>query len=78
MNAGYSCRARPGTRRQQFYDRLADPNNGLYELVLSHRSDPWWPVRGWDSVFRPPCENTVTNLSKISPEIRVYKRIAPS
>jgi len=77
VNAAYSCRARPGTARQRFYDRLADPDNGLYRLVLSHRATPWWPVHGPDAVFRAPCENDATNLSKINPEIRIYRRSAP-
>jgi hypothetical protein len=75
INAAYSCRARPGTARRHFYERLADPDNGLYQLVLSHRANPWWPVRGPDAVFRAPCENDVTNLSKINPEIRIYRKV---
>jgi hypothetical protein len=74
VNAAYSCRARPGTARREFYDRLNDPENGLYTLVLEQRSDPWWPVRGPDAVFRARCENDLTNLSKINPEIRIYRR----
>jgi hypothetical protein len=78
INVPYSCRAQPGTRRADFYDHLNDPDNGVYELVLASRSDPLWPVRGADAVFGAACENDVSNLSKISPEIRVYRRIAPS
>jgi hypothetical protein len=78
VNQGYSCRARPGTIRRRFYDRLDDPSNGLYELALSHRPDPWWPVDGPDAVFRSSCENNETNLSRINPEIRVYRLVASS
>jgi hypothetical protein len=78
VNAAYSCRARSGTTRREFYDRLNDPENGMFTLVLQYRSDPWWPVRGPDAVFRARCENDLTNLSKINPEVRIYRRIATS
>jgi hypothetical protein len=78
VNVPYSCRARPGSSRLAFYERLGDPANGLYELALAHRADPWWPTRGPDAVFRAACENSMTSLSRINPEIRVYRRVAPS
>jgi hypothetical protein len=74
INVGFSCRARPGSPQHEFYGRLNDPANGLYRQALSHRADPWWPVRGPDSVSRASCENGVTNLGKINPEIRVFLR----
>ena len=78
MNEQFACWARPGAdgaAAADFYARLTDPANGVYELILAHRTTPGWAFLGPDSVFQAACENEFTNLGKINPGIRVFRRI---
>ena len=78
MNVQFACWVRPGSDGAEvtdFYARLNDPGNGLYEQILTHRTTPGWTFLGPDSVFQAACENEYTNLGKINPEIRVFRRI---
>ena len=74
INVPFSCRAQPGTEAHDFYTRLSDPSNQSYTMALSYRSEPWWPVIGPDSVFRSQCEHPFSNLAKVNPEIRIFRR----
>ena len=74
-NVLYSCRAQPGTEARDLYTWLNDPANRSYTVALSYRAEPWWPVIGPDSVFRSQCEHPFSNLGKVNPEIRVFRRI---
>lgn len=73
-NVLFSCRALPGTDAHAFYTWLNDPANPRYTVALSYRAEPQWPVIGPDSIFRSSCEHPFSNLGKVNPEIRVYRR----
>ena len=61
---------------RNFYARLNDPNNGQYEQILTHRTTPWWAFVAPEWVFWPMHAGGTfyTNLAKINPEIRVFRR----
>ena len=75
VNRTFSCRARPNTPEADFYVRLRDGDSG-YHLLLTHRSEPRWPVLSPGRVWRNACEDPFTSLSKINPEIAVYGAVA--
>ena len=79
INVQFACRARPGPEggeARDFYARLNDRDNGLYEQVLAYRTNPGRAFLGPDSVFQSDCENYFTNLAKINPEIRIFRRVS--
>ena len=79
INVQFACRARPGPEgreAREFYARLNDRDNGLYEQVLAYRTRPGPAFLGPDSVFQSDCENYFTNLAKINPEIRIFRRVS--
>ena len=75
INEQVASRARSNPDAQEaldFYTRLNDPGNGLYEPILTYRSPLGWAFLG--SVFQTTDEEGVTNLAKINPGIRVFRR----
>ena len=79
MNVQFACRERPGERgaeARDFYARLNDRDNGLYEQILTYRATPGRGFLGPDWVYQSDCENEFTNLAKINPEIRIFRRVS--
>ena len=73
-----SIRSLESAEDASFYRQLHDPTNGLYEQVLMYRTTPWWASLTPEWVFWSP-HDVYSNLAKINPEIRVYRRLsAPS
>lgn len=73
VNADYAARAED-PRARELYLRLASGQAG-YELALSERTAIEWPFR-LDEYVRRRGDALPTNLDKINPEIRVYRRRA--
>ena len=72
VNADYARRADPGTGERQLYDAL-DSGSAGYALEFSHRRRPPSVLRDEDWSPERPLP-ILTNLDKIDPEIRVYRR----
>ena len=73
-----SIRSLGSAEDASFYRQLHNPTNGLYEQVLMYRTTPWWASWTPEWVFWSP-HDEYSNLAKINPEIRVYRRLsAPS
>jgi len=73
VNVDYAARAED-PRARELYAKLASGEAG-YELALSERTRLDWPFR-LDEYVRSRGDALPTNLDKINPEIRVYRRVA--
>ena len=71
VNADYAARAED-PRARELYARLASGETG-YELVLAERARLAWPFR-IDEYVRARGDSLPSNLDKLNPEIRVYRR----
>lgn len=71
VNADYAARAED-PRARDLYARLASGAAG-YELVLAERTRLNWPFR-LDEYVRARGDALPSNLDKLNPEIRVYRR----
>lgn len=71
VNADYAARAED-PRARELYAQLASGEAG-YELALSERTAIEWPFR-LDEYVRRRGDALPTNLDKLNPEIRVYRR----
>lgn len=71
VNADYAARAED-PRARELYAKLASGEAG-YELALSARTPLDWPFQ-LDEYVRRRGDALPTNLDKINPEIRVYRR----
>jgi 4-amino-4-deoxy-L-arabinose transferase-like glycosyltransferase len=74
VNADYARRADPGTGERQLYDAL-DSGAAGYVLALSHRGRPRFSLLREDEWSPERPLPILTNLDKIGPEIRVYRRV---
>jgi 4-amino-4-deoxy-L-arabinose transferase-like glycosyltransferase len=74
VNADYARRADPGTGERQLYDALEGGSAG-YTLDFSHRSRPRFSLLREDEWSAERALPILTNLDKIGPEIRVYRRL---
>ncbi|MGE0456009.1 MAG: ArnT family glycosyltransferase [Vicinamibacteria bacterium] len=73
INADYARRVEDA-RARELYEGLASGKLG-YEPAFSRRSEIPWPFR-LDEWLRERAESIPTNLDKLNPEIRVYRRAA--
>lgn len=71
VNTDYAARAED-PRARELYAQLASGEAG-YELALSERTRLEWPFR-LDEYVRRRGDALPTNLDKLNPEIRVYRR----
>jgi len=53
-------------------DFLRSPNSAYWRVARFHARMPFWAVLTWESDFSSDRESTLTNISKINPEIVVY------
>lgn len=58
---------------REFYTRLETGASG-YTLVLQYRTDVKWLLLNRDSIFSNGRKEIFTNLDKINPEIKVFKK----
>jgi 4-amino-4-deoxy-L-arabinose transferase-like glycosyltransferase len=73
LNADYARRADQGTGERAFYDALDDGSLG-YVTVRSGRTDSRWCLLDTDALRREGRGHIWSNLDKVDPEIRVYRR----
>ena len=72
-NADYGERADEGSEEQAFYRGLEDGTLG-YRKAWSYRfRSPWLLIRSEDLADRPG-QPLRSNLDKVNPEIRIYKK----
>jgi hypothetical protein len=71
VNGDYAARAED-PRARELYQKLASGELG-YELVLRERAHIPWPFR-LDEYVRARGDALPSNLDKLNPEIRVYRR----
>ncbi|PYQ51935.1 MAG: hypothetical protein DMF78_12240, partial [Acidobacteria bacterium] len=74
VNADYARRADPGTGERAFYDAL-DAGSLGYTTALRLRSDSPWCRLETDALRREGRGHLWSNLDKVDPEIRVYRRV---
>jgi ABC-type Fe3+-hydroxamate transport system substrate-binding protein len=73
VNADYAKRADPGTGERELYDAL-DSGAAGYVVEFGHRSRPRFSLLREDDWSPERALPILTNLDKIGPEIRVYRR----
>jgi len=73
VNADYSRRADPGTGERAFYDALDDGALG-YVTVVRGRTGSRWCLLETDALRREGRAHIWSNLDKVDPEIRVYRK----
>jgi hypothetical protein len=74
LNADYARRADQGTGERAFYDALDDGSLG-YVTVRSDRRDSRWSLLETDALRGEGRGHIWSNLDKVDPEIRVYRRL---
>ncbi|HET7747110.1 MAG TPA: hypothetical protein VFM29_07400, partial [Vicinamibacteria bacterium] len=75
VNGDYALRSDPGTPDHAFYAGLEDGTLG-YERAFAHRHAPALSPLPLRELRRQDAGKIFSNLDKVNPEIRVYRRRA--
>ena len=73
INADYAARAEEGSGERAFYAALEDGSLG-YRLAYRHRAAPWTPLLDVARLRGDGPGRIWSNLDKVDPEIRIYRR----
>jgi hypothetical protein len=73
VNVDYAARAEEGSGERAFYAALEDGSLG-YRLAYGHRAAPWTPLLDVTRLRGDGPGRIWSNLDKVDPEIRIYRR----